>query len=54
MAEDVQVYLRSGGTYSLVNVAAVDDLEQYSVTAYYDDLGYSAGGLVRVLVATAR
>ena len=54
VAEDVQVYLRSGGTYSLVNVAAVDDLEQYSVTAYYDDLGYSAGGLVRVLVATAK
>ena len=54
MAEDVQVYLRSGSTYSLVNIASISDLEQYSVTAYYDDLGYSAGGLVRVIVATAR
>ncbi len=54
VAEDVQVYLRNGSTYSLVNIASISDLEQYSVTAYYDDLGYSAGGLVRVIVATAR
>lgn len=51
IAEGVQVYLRSSGTYLLTNLAAVGDASGYKLTAYYDDLNASAGGLVRVIVA---
>ena len=50
LAEDVQVYLYSGGDYSAVNLNTV--LEGgYRLTAWYDDFAYPAGGLVRVIVA---
>ena len=54
ISEQVQVYLRSGGSYSLTNLAAVGDTAAYDLTAWYDDLNVSAGGLVRVIVATAK
>ena len=54
IAEQVQVYLRSNGTYLLTNLAAVGDTSSYDLTAYYDDLNVSAGGLVRVIVAVPR
>ncbi len=50
LAEDVQVYLRSGSEYSLVNLNTVMD-GSYRLTAWYDSFGHPAGGLVRVLVA---
>ena len=54
ISEQVQVYLRSGGSYSLTNLAAVGDTAAYDLVAWYDDLNVSAGGLVRVIVATAK
>ncbi len=54
ISEQVQVYLRSSGTYLLTNLTAVGDTSEYKLTAYYDDLNASAGGLVRVIVATPR
>lgn len=57
VSEDVQVYLRSGtssSSYSLTNLAALGDLSQYQVTGYYDDLGCSAGGQIRVVTAVKK
>ena len=54
ISEQVQVYLRSGGSYNLTNLAAVGDTAAYDLVAYYDDLNVSAGGLVRVIVATPK
>ena len=52
--EQVQVYIRDGSTYSLVNVATVSDLDQYRLTGWYDSLGCSAGGMIRIIVATEK
>ena len=54
ISEQVQVYLRSGGTYLLTNLAAVGDTGSYDLVGWYDDLNVSAGGLIRIIVATAR
>lgn len=51
ISEQVQVYVRSSGSYFLTNLAAVGNTEEYTLTAYYDDLNVSAGGLVRIIVA---
>ena len=51
LAEDVQVYLRDGSEYSLVNLNTVMDHAGYRLTAWYDGFGHPAGGLVRVIVA---
>ncbi|MEG2037980.1 MAG: S-layer homology domain-containing protein, partial [Ruthenibacterium sp.] len=51
LAENVQVYLRSGSDYALTNAKAVT--EGYSLTGYYDN-GGAAGGRIRVLVATKK
>lgn len=52
LADNMQVYLRdnSGGLYA-TTLSAVNT-SQYSLTGWYDDLNYSAGGQIRVLVAT--
>lgn len=50
LAEDVQVYYVKNSKFYLTELSAVTDLEQYTLTAYYDK-GYTAGGLVRVIVA---
>ena len=52
--ERAQVYIRSGSTYSLVNAATVDDPDEYRLTGWYDDFGCSAGGLIRIIVATEK
>ena len=54
ISEQVQVYLRSVGSYFLTNLAAVGNTEDYTLTAYYDDLNVSAGGRVRIIVAEAK
>ena len=54
ISEQVQVYLRSGGTYLLTNLAAVGDPDAYDLAGWYDDLNVSAGGLIRVIVATVK
>ena len=54
ISEQVQVYLRSGSSYFLTNLAAVGDTDAYDLVGWYDDLNVSAGGLIRVIVATAR
>lgn len=53
LAEDVQVYLVKNGSYYATTLSAVDT-ENYTLTAWYDSLGCPAGGLVRVLTATAK
>ncbi len=52
LAEDVQVYINSGTNYNLTNISAVSDLNKYTLTGYYDNFNYSAGGRVRVIIAT--
>lgn len=57
VSEDVQVYVRSGaaGTGStLTNLAALGDLSDYQLTGYYDNLGCSAGGQIRVVTAVKK
>ncbi|MDL2274061.1 S-layer homology domain-containing protein [Oscillospiraceae bacterium OttesenSCG-928-G22] len=54
ISEDVQVYLRSGSSYTLTELAAISDTSKYTVTGYYDDGLFTAGGQIRLIVATAR
>ena len=53
LAENVQVLLRDGGGYYLTSLSQVNG-EDYKLTGWYDDLGCSAGGRVRIIVASAR
>lgn len=52
IAEDVQVLLRdsAGGCY-LTGLSQVN-AEDYALTGWYDSLGCSAGGQIRIIVAT--
>lgn len=57
VSENVQVYVRTGGVgtgSTLTNLAALGDTSQYQLTGYYDNLGYSAGGQIRVVVAVKK
>ena len=52
LAEDVQVYLRdSSGDLYLTSLSEVIGSD-CSLRGWYDDLGFSAGGRIRILVAT--
>ena len=52
--EEVQVLLRDTGSgYYAVSLSSVDT-EDYTLKGWYDDFGYSAGGWIRVIVATAK
>lgn len=53
--EEVQVILRGTGSagYYTADLSEIDT-EQYSLKAWYDNLGYPAGGRVRVIVATPK
>lgn len=53
LAENVQVLLRDGGGYYLTSLSQVNG-EDYKLTGWYDDLGCSAGGRVRIIVASAK
>ena len=53
ISEDVQVLLRgTGRTGYYATTLSQIDAEQYTLTGWYDDFGYSAGGLIRIIVAT--
>lgn len=56
MDESVQVILRSTGTtrgYYATTLSEINT-EDYTITGWYDDLGYSAGGRIRILVAVPK
>lgn len=54
VAEDVQVLLREGsGGYYLTDLSRISAAD-YQLTGWYDDLGYAAGGRIRVLVAAVK
>ena len=56
IAENVQVLLRDGTgsrSYYLTDLSQVNG-EDYQLTGWYDSLGYSAGGRVRVIVAVPK
>ncbi len=52
LADNVQVYIKTDSVYDYVNISAVSDLSKYTLTGYYDGFGYSAGGKIRVIIAT--
>ncbi len=56
IAENVQVLLRDGSGsrgYYQTDLSQING-EDYTLTGWYDNLGYSAGGLIRILVATPK
>ena len=56
IAENVQVLLRDGSGsrgYYQTDLSQING-EDYTLTVWYDDLGYSAGGRIRILVATPK
>lgn len=56
LAENVQVLLRDGtGSYSYYAASLSQiDTQSYDLTGWYDDLGYSAGGRIRIIVAVPK
>ena len=50
VAENVQVLLRDGGSYYLTDLSRVNG-EEYKLAGWYDNLGCSAGGRIRIIVA---
>lgn len=56
LSEDVQVLLRDGtGVYRYyATTLSQIDTQNYDLTGWYDDLGYSAGGRIRVIVAVPK
>lgn len=53
LADDVQVYLKSGGSYYATTLSAVDTAS-YTLTGWYDSFGAAAGGRIRVIIAQPR
>ena len=51
LAEDVQVFLKSGSVYYPTTVSKIKNLDRFSLTAYYDN---SVSGSVRIVIATTR
>ena len=53
--ENVQVILRSSGSsgYYETTLSAIN-AEDYTLKGWYDNLGYSAGGRIRIIVATEK
>ena len=56
LAENVQVLLRDGtGIYSYyATTLSQIDTQNYDLTGWYDNLGCSAGGRIRVIVAVPK
>ena len=50
--ENVQVYLRDSS--SDLHLTSLSEIigSDYSLRGWYDDLGYAAGGLIRIIVAS--
>lgn len=55
LAENVQVLLRGSGStgYYATSLSEINT-DDYSVKGWYDNFGYSAGGRIRILVATPK
>lgn len=53
LADNVQIYLKQNGAYYAADIASIN-LEQYTLTGYYDDFDCAAGGLIRVIVAESK
>lgn len=53
LADDVQVYLRQNGAFYQTDLAHLN-VEEYTVTGYYDSFGCPAGGQIRVIIAEKR
>lgn len=51
LAENVQVYLRQDSSYYQVKASTVNT-NDYVLTGWYDDFGCSAGGQIRIIIAT--
>ena len=54
--DEVQVLLRdtdTSGGYYVTTLSEINDTD-YTLKGWYDDLGYSAGGRIRIIVATAK
>lgn len=54
VSDDVDVYLKIDGEYTLVSLSSVNDTDNYKLVGWYDDFGYPAGGQIRVIIATAK
>ena len=52
IADDVQVYLRKNGSYYLTALSAVN-VEDYTLTGWYNNSSSSAGRQIRIIIATA-
>lgn len=53
LAEDVQVLLKdSSGDFYATTLSEIDD-DGYSLTGWYDNLGFTAGGRIRMIIAVA-
>lgn len=53
ISENVQVYLYKNGSYYLTGLSAVN-VEKFTLTGWYDDVGSAAGGQIRIIVAAER
>ena len=54
LSDNVQVYEKIGDEYITTSFDVVSDLENYTLTGYYDDVYYSAGKQVRIIAATKK
>lgn len=54
LAENVLVYEKYRDTYVLRTLSAVNDLDKYDLTAYYDEDIFSAGGYIRLIIAESK
>lgn len=53
LAEDVQVLLKdSSGNFYATTLSEIN-AGDYSLTGWYDDLGFAAGGRIRIIIAVA-
>lgn len=53
IGDDVQVYLAKDGTYYMTDMASVNS-EDHNLIGYYDDVKASAGGKIRIIIASAK
>ena len=53
LADDVQVYLRSESSFYATTLTGINT-DDYTLTGWYDNFGCSAGGRIRVIIATAK
>ena len=51
LAEDVQVFVKSGSEYYPTTVSKVKNLDKFTLTAYYDN---SVSGSIRIVIAKTR